>query len=198
MTGHVRVKLADTPAEWTGAVAVRLAVFVGEQGVPLPAELDEHDRSALHAIAVLEGMSPPELKAALGPARSGVALRAAAQAGKYLPMTLSGARTGVRDTATAAPVVGTGRLLRAARGIARIGRLAVLPRWRGQGVGSRLLRLLEEAALAKAATTALVHAQVQAEPFYLARGYQAEPNGEVFLEDGIEHRRLLKPLTADL
>src|SRR4051812_29645120 len=51
--GRPRVKLADTPAEWAGAVAVRLAVFVDEQHFPLTTEMDEHDRSAVHAIAIL-------------------------------------------------------------------------------------------------------------------------------------------------
>ena len=61
--GRPRVKLADTPAEWAGAVAVRLAVFVDEQHFPLTTEMDEHDRSAVHAIAILAvpvGLSPPE------------------------------------------------------------------------------------------------------------------------------------------
>ena len=190
----VRVKLAASPAEWAGAVAVRLAVFVDEQGVPLVRELDEHDRSAIHAVALLEEVSPAH-DPALAPARSGAALRAAAQAGKHLPLSLSGPRGSAKDTGLLAPAVGAGRLLGAAGGVARIGRLAVLPAWRGRGLGSRLLRLLEEAALARGARRAVVHAQVQVKDFYTRHGYVPEAPAEVFLEDAIPHLRLSKPLS---
>ena len=192
-----RVKLAETPAEWAGAVAVRLAVFVDEQGIPLAAEMDEHDRSAIHAVALVEG-GGPEHEPGLVPARSGTAVRAAAQAGKYLPLSLSGSRSSGRDAASVAPAVGTGRLLYAAGGLARIGRLAVLPAWRGRGVGSRLLRLLEEAALARGADRAVVHAQAQVIDFYVRRGYVADAGGQVFLEDGLPHLRLSKRLSLHM
>jgi predicted GNAT family N-acyltransferase len=194
----VRVKVAESPAEWAGAVAVRLAVFVAEQRVPLALELDEHDRSAVHAVAVLDPQSELEYAQWLAPARSGVAARAGAQAGKYLPVSLSGTRGGLKDLGTAAPAVGTGRLLQAAGGVARIGRLAVLPAWRGRGLGSRMLRLLEEAALARGAQRVVVHAQVPARAFYARRGYSAEPGARVFLEDSLPHLRLSKPLSLDM
>jgi predicted GNAT family N-acyltransferase len=214
----VRVKLAETPSEWAGAVAVRLAVFVDEQGVPLTAEMDEHDRSAVHAIALLtvpgatpgarpapwgassspDGDISPDLARALSPARQGTALRAAAQAGKYLPLSLSGARTSAKDAVSLAPVVGTGRLLRASGGVARIGRISVLPEWRGQGVGSRLLRLLEEAALARGARQILLHAQVQVRDFYEHRGYIAREPDRTFLEDSIPHLVMTRPLSPDM
>ncbi|MDQ3702848.1 MAG: GNAT family N-acetyltransferase [Chloroflexota bacterium] len=204
----MRIKLAETPAEWSGAVAVRLAVFVDEQQVPLTSEMDEHDRSAVHAIALLasaDGTAATpnwdavvDSAAALEPARSGTALRAAAQAGKYLPLSLSGARTSTTAAIVLAPVIGTGRLLRAAGGVARIGRIAVLPAWRSQGVGSRLLRLLEEAALARGARQVLLHAQLHALSFYLEKGYTAAEPQRPFQEDGIPHLRLTKPLSPDM
>src|SRR5688572_32776347 len=94
----VRVKLADSPAEWAGAVAVRIAVFVDEQRVPLAAELDEQDRVAIHAVAVVS--TSAELKT-LARVREPVALRATAQAGKYLPMSLAGTRTSSGDASLA-------------------------------------------------------------------------------------------------
>ncbi len=198
---RVRVKLAETPAEWAGAVAVRLAVFVDEQGVPLAAELDERDRSAIHAVAV----APLESLAAAGSerglldeARTGTAARALAQAGKYLPLSLTGPRGSVRDVGSVEPVVGTGRLVRAGAGPARIGRLCVLPPWRGLGLGSRLLRLLEEAALARGTTRVLVHAQLAARAFYEQRGYTLDGPPEVFLEDGIPHVRMVRSLSIDM
>jgi predicted GNAT family N-acyltransferase len=210
-TPAARVKLAETPSEWAGAVAVRLAIFVDVQGVPLVAEMDEHDRSAVHAIAILsvpgedggplrpvEGELPPDVARGLAPAREGTAVRAAAQAGKYLPLSLSGARSSAKDAVTLAPVVGTGRLLRASGGVARIGRIAVLPEWRKQGVGSRILRLLEEAALARGAQQVVLHAQLPVREFYERRGYIAPDPSREIIEDNIRHVRMIRPLSPDM
>ena len=192
----VRVKLADSPADWAGAVAVRIAVFVDEQHVPLPAELDEHDRVALHAVAVVE-RSVADLKA-LDRVRQPVAARASAQAGKYLPMSLAGTRVLGAEAAALTPVVGTARLVGGAGGHYRLGRLAVYTRWRGKGVGSRLLRLLEEAALARGASRLHLHAQTHAEPFYAKHGYTVDGPRAEFLEDGILHVRMSKPLSPEM
>ncbi len=49
------VQVATTPAAWAQVLAIRLNVFVYEQGVPLAEELDEHDPEALHLLAYLGG-----------------------------------------------------------------------------------------------------------------------------------------------
>lgn len=51
------VKLVETPAELEGAVAVRMRVFVGEQGIPAGVEVDEADTApdTVHAVAVRRG-----------------------------------------------------------------------------------------------------------------------------------------------
>ena len=54
MTGLL-VKLVDTPQETEAVKALRVQVFVREQGVPLSEEFDEHDDSAVHAVALLHG-----------------------------------------------------------------------------------------------------------------------------------------------
>jgi predicted GNAT family N-acyltransferase len=113
-------------------------------------------------------------------------------------LSLSGARTSAKDAVSLAPVVGTGRLLRASGGVARIGRISVLPEWRGQGVGSRLLRLLEEAALARGARQILLHAQLQVRDFYERRGYTAREPDRTFLEDNIPHLAMIRPLSPDM
>ena len=71
----------------------------------------------------------------------------------------------------------------------RIGRMAVLPRWRRQGVGSALL----DAALAKAGERAYgqvsLHAQTHALGFYGRAGFREE--GPEFMEAGISHRKMV-------
>ena len=53
----VIVKLVETPAELEGAVAVRMRVFVGEQGIPAAVEVDEADSApdTVHAVALHQG-----------------------------------------------------------------------------------------------------------------------------------------------
>ncbi len=45
------VRIATTQRERSDAFAVRLAVFVGEQGIPRSEELDDFDASATHCVA---------------------------------------------------------------------------------------------------------------------------------------------------
>lgn len=84
--------------------------------------------------------------------------------------------------------VGTGRL----HPSGRLGRLAVLPAFRGLGVGGLLLDEL----LAMAAETGLrrvvLHAQARATRFYERRGFVA--SGEVFMEAGIAHLTMSREL----
>lgn len=70
----------------------------------------------------------------------------------------------------------------------RIGRMAVLPEWRGHGVGSALLQALLRHARGHGLTRVVLHAQAAALDFYLAHGF--EPAGEAFMEAGIEHRTM--------
>ncbi len=53
----VTVKLVETPAELEGAIAVRMRVFVGEQGIAADVEVDDADTApdTIHAVAVHEG-----------------------------------------------------------------------------------------------------------------------------------------------
>ncbi len=192
----VRVKVAETPGEWTGLVAVRLAVFCDEQKVPLSAELDEHDRNAVHALALVAPSE--ELPPGLEVARRGIASRASAQAGRYLPLSLAGARGGHKDDGSVAHAVGGARLLRRPHGVAQIGRVAVLPAWRGNGLGARLVRLLEELALARGYRQAVLHAQLPVQSFYERIGYVVDKAAGQFEEDRILHVRMTKVLSFDM
>lgn len=129
-----------------GAAAVRRAVFVHEQGIPLELEMDSADATAAHAVA----------RNRLG------------------------------------QVVGTGRLLQAAPGVGKIGRMAVLRVLRGSSVGRRLLLALMEAARARGDHEVVLHAQRSAVGFYDRLGFEAR--GEPFQEAGIEHLEMVKRL----
>lgn len=70
----------------------------------------------------------------------------------------------------------------------QIGRMAVLPEWRGTGIGHALLTTVIDAAAQRGFESVFLHAQLSAEPFYLACGFR--PEGDVFEEAGIPHRTL--------
>jgi YbgC/YbaW family acyl-CoA thioester hydrolase len=91
--------------------------------------------------------------------------------------------------------VATGRLLQDAPGVARIGRMAVLPIARGSGVGAQLLDALLQAARERGDRRAVLHAQVPAKNFYRRAGFVID--GREFVEAGIAHvamSRLLNPV----
>jgi predicted GNAT family N-acyltransferase len=80
--------------------------------------------------------------------------------------------------------IGTGRLLPDGH----IGRMAVLPAWRGAGVGSALLRHLVDAARHADLPGVVLHAQSHAVEFYRRHGFA--PEGEEFIEAGIPHQAM--------
>jgi predicted GNAT family N-acyltransferase len=83
--------------------------------------------------------------------------------------------------------IGTGRLLLNGE-LAQIGRMAVLPAWRGQGVGASLLQCLLEEARQRGAGSVFLNAQTVAVPFYECFNFVRE--GAEFFEDGIPHYRM--------
>ncbi len=86
---------------------------------------------------------------------------------------------------------GTGRLLEDGH----IGRMAVLPNDRRQGIGSEILRQLIAAADGKGLDQIFLNAQVEALPFYQRHGFVAD--GGEFLDAGIPHLRMHKTLSPD-
>ena len=143
--GQVVVRRVTTSLEMAGARALRIEVFVGEQGVPEELELDALDANAVHAVAL-----------------------------------------------DCAEVVGTGRLLQLSDLDTQIGRMAVRASFRRRGVGSQILRLLEDEAKKMGAAQVVLHAQSYVSAFYHGLGYQAE--GPPFFEAGIEHILMRKAL----
>ncbi len=88
--------------------------------------------------------------------------------------------------------VGTGRLLPAEGGSAKVGRMAVHEVLRGTGVGQSLLGALVEVARGRGDQEAVLHAQRSAEGFYARQGFVAA--GEPFDEVGIPHIAMVRPL----
>lgn len=80
--------------------------------------------------------------------------------------------------------VGTGRLMINGHQ-ARIGRMAIDARYRGQGYGQAILRQFIEVGKEKGVQEFILHAQVHAISFYAQSGF--EPHGPIFDEVGIDH-----------
>ncbi len=70
----------------------------------------------------------------------------------------------------------------------RIGRMAVLPAWRGKGVGTALLQAVLQRAGQLGLATVSLHAQIHAMAFYARFGFR--PEGDEFMEAGIPHRAM--------
>ena len=70
----------------------------------------------------------------------------------------------------------------------QIGRMAVLPEYRSQGIGSRLLGFVIETASSQNIKELFLHAQVSAIPFYARHGFTVY--GDVFYEAYIAHREM--------
>lgn len=74
--------------------------------------------------------------------------------------------------------IATGRLLIDAAGVGTLGRIAVLPTERGNGIGGQIVRQLETCALAAGARRLVLHPHNYLETFYTNLGYQTIPNQE--------------------
>ena len=88
-------------------------------------------------------------------------------------------------------LVGTCRVI-VDDGLGRLGRMAVEPELRGRGAGAAILAEAERLARAAGASQMRLHAQLVACSLYQRAGYATA--GEVFLEEGIEHVTMEKPL----
>jgi predicted GNAT family N-acyltransferase len=87
---------------------------------------------------------------------------------------------------------GTARLRTPERGVGKAERVAVLPEYRGQGLGTQLMTLLEQEASRKGCSRMVLHAQSEVQEFYERLGYTV--TSEEFLEAGIAHVEMRKAL----
>jgi predicted GNAT family N-acyltransferase len=140
----IEVREARDKGERAALLALRHEVFVEEQGVPPELEIDEHDKDALHLVALENGR-----------------------------------------------MIGTCRVLKAGDQ-AKFGRLVVALPARGRGIGNALLGEAERRARALGCEQMVLTAQTSAVGLYERAGYTAR--GDVFMDAGIEHMTMEKPL----
>lgn len=142
-TTPFRVDLVDYAVARDDLHAVRDAVFVREQQVPVELEHDALDPGALHVLA----------------------------------RTLDGEPIGTARLAPPRPDLP-----------AKVGRMAVLPDWRGCGVGAAMLRVALREARQRGWHEIVLHAQAPVIDFYRRHGFAEE--GPRFFEAGIEHQAM--------
>jgi predicted GNAT family N-acyltransferase len=92
--------------------------------------------------------------------------------------------------------VATGRLTLDGEGAWKLGKIAVLPEFRGQHIGDFVVRLLVDRALSMPKAPIYVIAQEQAAPFYERIGFVAE--GETFFYSRRPHKKMVFPEGATL
>jgi len=74
-----------------------------------------------------------------------------------------------------------------------VGRMAVLEEYRSKKIGHLLLNSVLNLAKAKGIKALFLNAQLTAQRFYEKAGFETE--GEIFIDAGIEHVRMIKQIT---
>ena len=85
--------------------------------------------------------------------------------------------------------VATARLVRLDANSAQIGRMAVLSKFRGRGIGAAILMALVKRAQAQGMSSLILHSQVVAIPFYEKLGFIGQ--GPIYEEAGLPHRNMM-------
>ncbi|MBD2815877.1 GNAT family N-acetyltransferase [Xenorhabdus sp. Flor] len=67
----------------------------------------------------------------------------------------------------------------------KVGRVAVLKKYRGRGIGHKVMEFIEDYGRKNNIAAIGLSSQYHAKPFYESLGYQAR--GEIYLEEGAEH-----------
>ncbi len=74
----------------------------------------------------------------------------------------------------------------------KVGRVATLESFRGQGIGKALMLKIEEYAKSIGLKELKLHAQLHVKDFYLKLGYEVV--GDIFLEADIKHVKMIKEI----
>jgi len=168
---NVEIVVVKTDAELKACLAVRSRAFVEEQSVAPELEKDAFDASPA---ASPPATDPPKKK-------------------KDAKDPPPAACTHILEKAKETPV-GTGLWIPYKEAdTAKIQRVAVVPEYRGRGVGARLIEALERDARQAGMKFAVLDSQCHAEPFYRRLGY-VTISEQPFEEAGIMHVRMKKRL----
>jgi predicted GNAT family N-acyltransferase len=169
------------PVTWHDAEpmlrAVREAVFIREQGVPVELEWDGWDETSHHVLAL---------------SSTGQAIGC----GRILPIGHDAVEGKGNANHACPPLLNpltqageeANESLREFKNSAHIGRIAVMPEWRGKKVGTAILEGLLVYASSRHYPEVDLDAQVQALPFY--RNFEFIEEGEDFMDAGIPHRKI--------
>lgn len=144
----VVVKIAQSDAEKQDAFFVRTEVFVKEQGLPLPLEIDELDDVAIHIVCYYEQK----------------------------------------------PIAASRLIIDERFRTAKIERLSVLPAFRRQQIGVKMMKTIESFLLDHHREVHLIkiHAQTHAVPFYEKLGFKV--TSPEFMDNYIPHRAIEKQI----
>jgi len=112
-------------------------------------------------------------------------------------VTLEADRDGLDPGALHVVAIDAGRVVGTCRlvfedDLARLGRMAVDNELRGRGIGAEILAAAEREARAAGAARIRLHSQTAARSLYERGGFQIR--GEEFMEEGIPHVTMEKPL----
>lgn len=91
--------------------------------------------------------------------------------------------------------IGTARMRFLSDRLVKVERVAVLPHYRGQGWGKRIMEKVLEVLRSQQVPEVKVHAQVAVQPFYEKLGFT--PQGDIFEEAGITHIAMHKSLPLE-
>lgn len=88
--------------------------------------------------------------------------------------------------------VATGRFIKENQETCRLTRIATLKEYRGQHLGAKIIRSLEEKAIREGFKQAVIHSELTALPFYQKQGYLV--TSDIYEEDGVPCQTLSKIL----
>ncbi|GAA5862407.1 hypothetical protein JCM1840_004171 [Sporobolomyces johnsonii] len=160
-----RTLLCESDADFQRCLAIRIAVFVDEQGFSMDDELDDKDATSDHLLLVATNEDGTE-----------------EDAGTIRWWPKPGKSEG------------------------KMGRVALHKKFRGGGTGKLLVVALEEhlrsrrgkggiASTGQSKLLSIAHSQAYAQGFYERAGYVRE--GDLFLEDGADHVRMVKEIQLE-
>ena len=90
--------------------------------------------------------------------------------------------------------IATGRIHELDPETYQIGRVAVLKSFRGQSVGTYVVKFLCNKIISLGARKAILLAQADKQAFYRKIGFRPDPYGEVIMDEGVPHVKMEKVL----